>query len=497
MTTTLRATLAIALLIGFYALVGVIIAATVAFDVLAIQHPHAGAIKLAVIASIAAFALLRALLMVGTRQEEDEYGFAVRPADEPVLWREVTELAGVVGTAPPEEIRLVPDVNAAVSEDTRMLGLRAVKRTMYIGLPLLATLTVAEMRGVLGHELGHYSGAHTRLGAPTYRGRVALIKAISGLGNHPILRRIFVTYAKLYFRVSQAVSRQQEHEADEFAVRISGRQAAGSALSKVHAAGAAWEYYLNSYVSLGGAAKATPRDLFGGFRALLAAQAQRFAEEAASQERSPYDSHPSLPERLAAIARLPEPTAQRDDRPAVTLLTQPAAAEHVAQQAMWTPEARQLPSLPWEEIIARGMYASANAEAVADLLVGAQRITGWPEPVLGGALAVLAHGDVDRLGAELRNLGWQGAETRALVATVLAGALQGVFVETGKARWTLSWSGPARLLDERGEEVELTEVARRAVDDTAALQTVRQLLARYDIPESHRPAQLPVPAGPA
>lgn len=496
MTTTLRATLAIALLIGFYALVAAVVAVTAAFDVLAVRYLHAGAIKLAVIASVAALALLRALLTMGKRQQEGEYGFPVSAADEPVLWREVTELAQVAGTRPPDEIRLVPDVNAAVSEDTRMLGLRAVKRTMYIGLPLLATLTVAELRGVLGHELGHYSGAHTRLGAPTYRGRVALIQAIGGLGNHPFLRRIFVTYAKLYFRVSQAVSRRQEHEADEFAVRISGRQAAGSALSKVHAAGAAWEHYIDSYVSLGGAAKATPRDLFGGFRALLAAQSQRFAAEAAGQERSPYDSHPSLPERLAAIARLPEPVVRRDDRPAAMLLTRPAAAEHVAQQALWTPEARQLPSLPWEEIVARGTYAAANAEAVADLLVGAQRITGWPEPSLGGALAVLAHGDVDRLGAELRNLGWQGTETRAMVAGVLTRALQGVFVETGKARWTLSWAGPARLLDERGDEVTPAEAARQAVDNPAAVHALRQLLARYGIPESHRPALLPVPARP-
>jgi Zn-dependent protease with chaperone function len=170
MTTTLRALLAITLLIGFYVLVGLVVAATVGVDVLAIRHPNAGAIKLAGLATIAAFALLRALLVMGRRRDDQEYGFAVRPVDEPVLWREVTGLAKWVGTAPPDEIRLVPDVNAGVSEDTRLLGLRAVRRHMYIGLPLLATLTVAEMRSVLGHELGHYSGSHTRLGAPTYRG---------------------------------------------------------------------------------------------------------------------------------------------------------------------------------------------------------------------------------------------------------------------------------------------------------------------------------------
>jgi Zn-dependent protease with chaperone function len=514
MTTTLRALMALTLLAGFYVLVGLVVAATAGVDVLALQHPQAGMIKLAGLATVAAFALLRALLVMGKdRTQQDEYGVAVRPEDEPVLWREVAGLARRVGTAPPDEIRLVPDVNAAVSEDTRLLGLRAVRRHMYIGLPLLATLTVSEMRSVLGHELGHYSGAHTRLGAPAYRGRVALIKAIDGLGGHPLLQRVFVWYAKLYFRISQAVSRRQEHEADELAVRISGRQATGSALHKVHAAGAAWQFYLDSYVALGGPAKATPRDLFGGFRALLAAQAQRFANEAARQQRSPYDSHPSLPERLAAIAALPEAAVVPDERPAMVLLRDPAAAEHLAQQAMWTPEARQLPSLPWEELVARGVYVSANAEAVTDLLVGAQRITRWPEPTLGGALAVLAHGDVERLGVELRALGWWtraeqaaagaagdgGAQTRALVASVLTAALQGVLVESGRARWALSWSGPARLVDQGGRDIatdEIAELAGQAVADPGAVAAVRTLLARHGVSESHRPARLPQPAPP-
>jgi Zn-dependent protease with chaperone function len=494
-TTTLRAALAIALLIGFYALVAVVIAATAAFDVLAVRHPNAGAIKVAALATLAAVALLRALLVMGRRPDTQEYGFAMSHADEPALWNEVAGLAARVGTAPPDEIRLVPDVNAAVSEDTRLMGLFAVKRTMYIGLPLLATLSVTELRGVLGHELGHYSGSHTRLGAPTYRGRVALIKAIGGLRRHPILQRIFIVYATLYFRVSQAVSRRQEFEADEFAVQISGRPATASALNKVHVAGAAWQHYLESYVSLGGAAQATPLDLFGGFRALLAAQSRRFAEEAAAaHERSPYDSHPSLPERLSAIARLPEPHIQPDARPAVVLLHDPAAAEQLAERAMWTPEALRLPSLSWEEIVARGVYASANAEAVADLLVGAQRLTGWPDPTLGGALAVLAQGDIERLGVELRNLGWQGADTRAMVSNVVTGALQGVFVETGRARWTLSWSGPVRLLDDQGNDVQLTEISQQVVVDPRAVHTLRTLLARYGIPESHRPALLPSPA---
>jgi hypothetical protein len=114
----------------------------------------------------------------------------------------------------------------------------------------------------------------------------------------------------------------------------------------------------------------------------------------------------------------------------------------------------------------------------------------------------------------LRRLGWRhplpgtdvagttktesgGSDQRPLVADVLAAALQGVLVESGRARWRLSWSGPAELIDERGETVpyeETAELARRAVADRGSVAAVRAFLARYGIADSHRPARLPQPA---
>lgn len=140
------------------------------------------------------------------RQDADQPGAAVSPQDEPELWRTVTELAGRVRTRVPDEIRLVPDVNAAVSEDARLLGLIRGRRHMYVGVPLMLTLGADELRAVLCHELGHYSGSHTRLGGITYRGRTALIRTIQRLGEHAIIRTFFTAYATVYLRVSQAVS---------------------------------------------------------------------------------------------------------------------------------------------------------------------------------------------------------------------------------------------------------------------------------------------------
>ncbi|MFC4906573.1 M48 family metallopeptidase [Actinomadura gamaensis] len=493
MTTTLRAVLALTLLAGFYVLVGLVIAVTVAADALFLTHPsHLAALKGVIVLTVAALALLRALFMVGRKQDgADDYGRIVGPDEEPELWREVTALAAAVGTAPPDEIRIVPDVNAAVMEETSWLGLRAKRRRMFVGLPLLSLLTRSELASVLGHELGHYSGSHTRLGQPTYRGRVALVRTIGGLGNHPFVQRLFIWYAKLYFRISEAVSRRQELEADEFAVRIAGRRAASEALTKVHIAGAAWQAYGSEYLPMIGAAKARPTELYGGLRRLLDGQRERFLNEANSAETSAYDSHPSLPDRLAAIARLPESPVRVDDRSAWTVLRDPAGAERAIEAELWSEEARALPAVPWEELTARALYNAGNAEAVSDLLVAAQRINGAPAPTLGGAFAAVSAGRFAELAAGLRRLGWQGTgDDRALVENVLVRAVQGVLVETGKARWVLSWQGPATLRDASGAEVDVKDLVARVVANPAASGELRAFLEHYGVPAEHQPAFL-------
>ena len=81
-------------------------------------------------------------------------GPTLTPADAPALWEAVRERPAEAGTRAPDDIRLLPDVNAAVSEDTRLLG-RGGTGHLYLGVPLLQTLDVGQLRSVLAHELGH------------------------------------------------------------------------------------------------------------------------------------------------------------------------------------------------------------------------------------------------------------------------------------------------------------------------------------------------------
>ncbi|MER6944982.1 M48 family metallopeptidase [Nonomuraea sp. NPDC000554] len=491
MTTAFRAALAFALLAGFYVLVGLIVAAAVFFDVLLIVDFHANALKAAIVLTLAAGALVRALIMVSRRGGGEQPGVPVTREHEPALWQAVEDLAQRVRTAPPDEIRLVPEVNAAVSEDTRFLGLKATRRRMYIGLPLLQTLTVDEMRAVLGHELGHYSGAHTRLGAPVYRGRVSLIATVQGLGNHPFFQRLFTLYAKLYMRVSQAVSRRQELEADQFAVAIGGRKAMAEALRKIHNTALAWDLYASGYLSMTGAGGYRPASVFGGFHALMSddtrqAEVSRLSEQ--PEESSPYDSHPSLAERLAAIELLPEPQHVPDPRSALMLLRDPNVAVQAVEQSMWTPEALTgLRAVSWEELVAQGMYAARNAEALHDLAVAGQQVMGATRPYLDAAFEAIARGQQAALEDRLREHGWNPSET--LLSGVLGQALEAVLIRHGQARWTLSWAGPARLLFDDGEEVALSEYAAQVAANPSAVAGLREWLGDLGVRHDYVPEE--------
>jgi Zn-dependent protease with chaperone function len=490
MITTFRAALAVALLAGFYVIVAAFTGGIAVFDYYAVRYGHAGGFKVAAFATLGGLAMLRGVFVVGRRRDADQPGVAVTPREEPELWRTVTELAARVQTRVPDEIRLVPDVNAAVSEDARLLGLIPGRRHMYVGVPLMLTLGADELRAVLCHELGHYSGSHTRLGGITYRGRTSLIRTIERLGGHAIIRGVFLLYAKLYLRVSQAVSRRQELEADAAAVAVFGRRPMGDALRKVRASAAAWEFYMNTHCRLIGPAQARPADLFAGFYSLfhepkMGAELAKLVE--APEERSPYDSHPSLAERLTAIGRLPEPSVRPDPRPALALLADPHRAALQTQASMLTPEAMRLPVLEWPQIVERGLWSASNAEALGDVFAAVAEMAQVGQPTVDTVLRVLAGGGTAELGSRLRFANWRGDDTAELVSRVVARAFEGLLIKAGHARYVFSWSDLAKLRDQNGNEIDLSGLVRRAVDDPGQVNALHSGLMALGISADSRP----------
>ncbi|SER27647.1 M48 family metallopeptidase [Actinokineospora terrae] len=235
----LRAALAVAMLAGFSLLALGVAGGLVVLEVVALRESPVVGLKLAFFVVPAVFAILMALVSIERRRDDIVDGVAVTPSQQPRLWALVTEPASRVGTRPPDEIRVIAAVNAAVVENTRLLGLVVTSRRLYVGAPLLAGLSEQQMASVLAHELGHYANRDTRLSGVVVTGRDALRRVVTGMtgasGLQGALAGVFASYAKVYMRLSNAICRRQELAADAVSARIAGSAAAASALRELHA----------------------------------------------------------------------------------------------------------------------------------------------------------------------------------------------------------------------------------------------------------------------
>jgi len=520
MVTSLRAALSLVMLAGFY-VVAVGLAVLLGWlSVLAFSTDHVrGATYLAVFALLLAFGIVSALWKVARAEAAPPHGVEVPPQSAPELWTVVRELAAAAHTRAPDEIRLVPEVNAAVSEEARLLGLVGGRRRMYLGVPLLQGLDVAMLRSVLAHELGHYSRNHTRLGPLAYRGRAVVMATVQATTGS-IVGWLLVGYAWLYMLVSAAVSRRQELEADEISVAVAGRAVAQQALREVGVVSAAWSHYTGVYVAPAfevGLAPAAPA-FFGGFDALLRARTDELADlrrQDPDATQSRWDSHPSHAARIAAMDRMPDAHRARDTRRATLLVPGfPDAAAMVAEGSLRFEDRTRL---DWPALGAAA--TTRNRQRVADgVYRAAARLAGLPRATLATVLGLVAQGRGPELALELGLApaapgpdGPQaapgpvgspaapgpvgsaaaaqpapGTDPVADDAGTLVDALEVVVrsaaVQAGIARWEQPWAGGPRLVDPAGEPIDPRPLAVLAADPATVADARRHLAAlRVDV----------------
>ncbi|HEX8631495.1 MAG TPA: M48 family metallopeptidase [Catenuloplanes sp.] len=475
MTAAARAAASVLMLLGFYVVALVQFVAVVAFVVWLATKTNAGVgLKLGLPLLVAVGATGVGLWRAVRTRPEPLRGLVLSPQDAPELWRLVQGLAAEVGTRTPDEIRLVPDVNAAVSEDARLLGLLGGRRRLYLGMPLVQVLSVDQLRSVVAHELGHYSGRHTRLGAVAYRGRLAIGGTISRIGPWNPVGWVFRAYARLYLLVDNAASRRQELEADRASVRVAGPEVAVSALRELPVLDAAWDFYFGRYVSPGWEAGYAPDDVFGGFGELVDARRQELDElRAAEPESHPsrWDTHPPVADRIAVLAAAPRTNHPVDGRPAAVLLPSLDAAGRRLQQEVLDIGARTV--LPWPQFTAHAVGAAQQRRADR-ILRSVARLMSIPQAGLGDLLELVAAGRLGELAEEFhpdatrKEAAERFAEQMHLLLSLAA-------VRSQVAFWRHSWSGPAELVDAAGTPFDLADVAKLAVSP-ATLPQARERL---------------------
>ncbi|MFE6971678.1 M48 family metallopeptidase [Isoptericola sp. NPDC057653] len=505
MPTAFRALLSVLMLVGFYVLAIALLVGCGAVAVLAFQH-HSGAaaVKFGFLTVVVAVGIVMALVRVARSQRAlrstDADDVALAPEDAPELWDLVRELADVAGTRAPDTIVLAPVVNAAVSEESRLLGLVGGRRTLVLGVPLVQGLTVGRLRSVLGHEIGHYSNAHTRLSPIAYRGRAVVGETVAHLEGN-LVGWLLRQYAKAYLVASAAVSRAQELEADRLSVRVAGRRTAQDALRELPVVDAAWSFYQERYLapawSRGYAT--TAEGFFGGFALLLAARADDLARlrgQEAPGGRSRWDSHPPIAQRVAAMDRLPDDATSDDDRPATALVPgfERAAAELAGRVVDFGDRER----LGWDRLVPAFMAASDRADADA-VYAAAARVAHRPSAGLGTLLDLVegGHGDDLVRAVVSREALEQPDSLGAALRSLLALGVQEAAVRSGAAAWQGSWSAPAELVgrDAKGEVLDVERVVALAVDP-ATVDDARAALAAagVDLAREARAAAAPAAA---
>ncbi|MBB4908656.1 M48 family metallopeptidase [Actinophytocola algeriensis] len=468
----------------------VVMGALVWFNIYAFTVSPVTAVKIAIGVVPTVLVLGRGLWVLASKIDNPVHGVPVREHEQPELWALVRRLAEVADTAPPDDIHLIADANAAVMEDTRLLGLISTRRHLFIGAPLIAEMSSAQFAAVLTHELAHYSNRDTRFAGIAYRSRRAYVHTLATMNRDDYLQRglhfLLRHCGAVTLRASTKLSRRQESAADEAAAGAVGSAATVAAFRELAPIAESWQAFLDNHLVVGWTAGYLPADAFAGYRRLRASLHDQLGELRANppDEADPYDTHPPMSERIAAIDALRAVgTVRVPPGPALGLLHNPVPLLDAALLDGLVPEARTKRRVDWPTLVRIGGLA-ALTEATGTVLANAARLTARP-PSLRTLLDALDAGLLTELGATPPGPAGPGGpadgprvryeRAKLIVRKGLFGAVVTTLTEAGAVRWQESWpSVGAMRLDER-YRVALPELVDAAVSerpDTAGLRAL-------------------------
>lgn len=301
----------------------------------------------AFIAIAVLFTLYSILRGVFTRIRQQEPGRLLPPEEAPALWKLTQEVADQLGTQPIQAIYLTPGTEIAVFEQGGMLrkARGQGKRSLLLGLGVLSGMTQGQLKSILAHEYGHFTGKDTAGGNLAFRvlrsiQMIAINLAISGQARWYNPAWWFVRgYYNLFQRVSLGASRLQEILADRYAVAAFGARNFIDGLRHVIRQSLTFDMQVNYEVNQAVQQNVPIQNLYALPLPSNGEEVQKLEEayqKALSQPTGAFDSHPSPAERFQLVEQLSLPEkffGLDDDRPAWELLpdTEGLQSEMTAQ----------------------------------------------------------------------------------------------------------------------------------------------------------------------
>lgn len=346
----LRSALLMALWLGFWLLLALLMLALLALPFSQLQAK--AALELSGFAAIfAALILAYTLRPRGWSSAiiADQHSLILRPANAPLLHAMLHHLAGEMGLVAPFEVCLLSSTEVRIHALRNWQG-KICSLQIGLGLPLFGSLSEAELSALLVHEFSHLLPKQPALGAWVYRIRHKLVNALADLEHSLFLPdKFFYYFALLFLRSSAPLARAQEFAADALAAQRVGVIATRAAMEKIHLIAPMWFSYLD-YELLPAVQRGARLPIFEGFRSFCQPTTKRAAVQAAirraaNRPNAQFDCHPALAERINALTPGGKP-AYPPLAQCLDLLGGAGAAEHI-----WYSQFKQssLHASSWEE----------------------------------------------------------------------------------------------------------------------------------------------------
>jgi len=256
------------------------------------------------------------------------------------------ELAEKTRTKMPNHVVVSYDGEFSVQKNKLIvLGGSQVKgRILTISAPLLRFLNVTEMKAILAHEFGHFSGHDTTFSSvvqPIYSGSLEALKSITikndsdsinwmALPN--ILPGVILSkYIEGFHKINMRISRGREFRSDLVAIQITGKEAFETGLQKVMLISRVLNHVLSNPEEVKNSFNFTSINMYGELASIsekdtaLITKAKQALDEEDSKPEDIYDSHPSYRARMMNIAS--SPSGEIDNRLAIELFDAPETWE--------------------------------------------------------------------------------------------------------------------------------------------------------------------------
>lgn len=318
------------------------------------------------------FFFLIKFIFSGSKKVDRSHLLEINEREQPELFQMIRDIVTEVKTNFPKRIYLSSEVNASVFYDSNFWSMFfPVKKNLQVGVGLMNTVSVIELKAILAHEFGHFSQRSMKVGSYVYNvnrviynmlydneGYGSLLNGWSNVSNYfaifakgaiMVIQGIQYVLTKVYKVLNlnyMALSREMEFHADAVAASVAGSQPLANSLlrlgladqsltivfnyydSKIQKLQKPSDFYPQQYFVLNQIALSEELPIQDGLPVLSIDGYKKFNKTKLVLD-DQWSSHPSTEQRVAKLMELNLPVRGADNEIANTMLADKEAIQEL------------------------------------------------------------------------------------------------------------------------------------------------------------------------